>query len=39
MEVRRYLTIVEEILEEGGRKLDPPGKRAAAVAVIKNPYA
>jgi hypothetical protein len=39
MEVRRYLTIVEEIWEEGGRKLDPPGKRAAAVAVIKNPYA
>jgi len=39
MEVRRYLTIVEEILEEGGRKMDPPGRRAAAVAVIKNPYA
>jgi hypothetical protein len=39
MEVRRYLTIVEEILEEGGRKMDPPGRRAAAVAVIKNPHA
>jgi hypothetical protein len=39
MEVRRYITIVEEILEEGGRKLDPAGKRAAAVAVIKNPFA
>ena len=39
MEVRRYLTIVEEILEEGGRSMDPPGKRAAAIAVIKNPFA
>jgi len=39
MEVRRYLTIVEEILEEGGRKLDPSGRRAAAVAVIRNPFA
>jgi hypothetical protein len=37
--VRRYVTIVEEIHEEGGRKVDPPGKRAAAVAVIRNPFA
>jgi len=39
MEVRKYVTIVEEILEEGGRSVDPPGKRAAALAVIKNPFA
>jgi len=39
MEVRKYVTIVEEIHMEGGRKMDPPGKRAAAVAVIKNPFA
>ena len=39
MEVRRYITIVEEILEEGGRKMEPTGKRAAAIAVIKNPFA
>jgi hypothetical protein len=39
MEVRKYVTIVEEIHMEGGRKVDPPGKRAAAVAVIKNPFA
>jgi len=39
MEVRKYVTIVEEILSEGGRPMDPPGKRAAAVAVIKNPFA
>lgn len=39
MEVRKYVTVVEEILEEGGRSMDPPGKRAAAIAVIKNPFA
>jgi Amino acid synthesis len=39
MEVRKYVTIVEEILEEGGRSMDPPGKRVAAIAVIKNPFA
>jgi len=39
MEVRKYVTIVEEIFSEGGRPMDPPGKRAAAVAVIKNPFA
>ena len=39
MEVRKYVTIVEEILSEGGRPMTPPGKKAAAVAVIKNPFA
>lgn len=39
LEVRRYITIVEEIHEEAGRKLARPGKRAAAIAVIKNPFA
>jgi hypothetical protein len=39
MEVRKYVTIVEEIHSEGGRAMTPPGKRAAAVAVIKNPFA
>ncbi|MBN2124338.1 MAG: amino acid synthesis family protein [Deltaproteobacteria bacterium] len=39
MEVRKYVTIVEEIFSEGGRPMTPPGKRAAAVAVIKNPFA
>ncbi len=39
MEVRKYVTIVEDIHSEGGRSMDPPGKRAAAVAVIKNPFA
>lgn len=39
MEVRKFVTIVEETLEEGGRKVDPPSRRAAAIAVIKNPFA
>ncbi len=32
-------TFVEETSTEMGRKVDPPTRRAAAVAVIENPYA
>lgn len=39
MEVRKYITVLEEILSDGGRKMNSPGKRAAAIAVIKNPFA
>jgi len=39
MEVRKYITVLEETHSDGGRKMDPPGKRAAAIAVIKNPFA
>lgn len=39
MKVRKYVTIVEEILSDGDRKMEPPGKRAAAIAVIENPVA
>jgi hypothetical protein len=39
MEVVKYVTILEEIHLDGGRKMDPPGRRAAAVAVIRNPFA
>jgi hypothetical protein len=39
MEVRKYMTVLEEIHSDGGRKMDPPGKRAAAIAVIQNPFA
>jgi len=39
MEVRKYVTILEEIRMDGGRPLRSPCKRAAAVAVIKNPFA
>ncbi len=39
MEVRKYVTIVEETHLEGGKKVDPPTRKAAAIAVIKNPFA
>lgn len=39
MDVRRYYLVVEETHEEGGRALAKPLKRAAAAAVIRNPYA
>ncbi len=39
MEIRKYVTILEEIHNDGGKPMDPPGKRAAAVAVITNPFA
>lgn len=38
-EIRRIITIVEETRIEGGRVVDPPTRRAAAIAVIRNPYA
>lgn len=38
-EIRRIVTIVEETLIEGGRPVDPPVRRAAAIAVIRNPHA
>lgn len=38
MDVRKFIDIVEEIQMENGRKISPPIKKAAAVAVIKNPF-
>src|ERR1700716_2008151 len=37
--VRKIATFVEETRNEMGRTIDPPTRRAAAVAVIENPYA
>jgi hypothetical protein len=37
--IRKIATFVEEIHTEMGRRVDPPTRRAAAVAVIENPYA
>ena len=39
MEVRKYLTLVEETAMEGGKKVEPPTRKAAGIAVIKNPFA
>ncbi|RMF36824.1 MAG: amino acid synthesis family protein [Alphaproteobacteria bacterium] len=37
--IRKLVTVVEETLSEMGRKIDPPTRRAAAIAVIENPLA
>lgn len=36
--IRKLFTIVEETREEAGQTVDPPTRKAAAVAVIWNPY-
>jgi hypothetical protein len=37
--IRKIVTIVEETDQEQGREVKPPVRRAAAVAVIENPFA
>ena len=37
--IRKIITVVEETLEEGGKPVSPPTRRAAAIAVIANPLA
>jgi len=37
--IRKIVTFVDETLTEQGQPVDPPARRAAAVAVIENPYA
>ena len=39
MEIRKFVTIVEEIRKEMGKDLPKPIKKAAAIVVIKNPFA
>ncbi len=39
MEIRKILTIVEETEMEMGKKVEPTTRRAAAIAVIRNPFA
>ncbi len=39
MEIRKYITVVEETAMEGGKNVNPPTRKAAAIAVIKNPFA
>jgi len=38
-DIRKLMTVVDEIHLEMGRPVDPPTRRAAAVAVIRNPFA
>ena len=37
--IRKIVTIVEEVRSEMGVAIDPPTRRAAAIAVIANPFA
>ncbi|WP_342237298.1 amino acid synthesis family protein [Inquilinus sp. OTU3971] len=37
--IRKIVTLVEETVTEMGRPVTPPTRRAAAVAVIENPFA
>src|SRR6267378_4022565 len=39
VKIRKIATFVEETQSEMGRTIDPPTRRAAAVAVIENPCA
>src|ERR1700726_4849824 len=37
--IRKIVTVVEETLLEMGKTVSPPSRRAAAIAVIENPFA
>jgi hypothetical protein len=39
MEIRKIVTVVEDILVDGAKKAERPVRKAAAIAVIKNPFA
>ncbi|MCS7281207.1 MAG: amino acid synthesis family protein [Desulfobacterota bacterium] len=39
MEIRKIVTVIEEIYADGEKKVEKPIKKVAAIAVIKNPYA
>ena len=38
-EIRKTSIVVEEIRSDIGRRVDPPTRKAAAIAVIRNPFA
>src|SRR3954471_14805373 len=37
--IRKLATYIEETHREAGEKVTPPGRKAAAIAVIRNPFA
>ena len=39
MKIRKVVTVVDETRVEMGTSIDPPTRRAVAIAVIENPYA
>ena len=38
MDVRKYVDLIEEIWMENDKLLNPPARKAAAIAVISNPF-
>lgn len=38
-QIRKIIVQVDEVLQEGGQAVNPPTRRALAIAVIANPYA
>ena len=39
MDIRKLVTVIEETRREGAKEVDPPLKRVAVAAVLKNPHA
>ena len=39
MQIRKLVTIVEETIQEMGKSVEPPTRKAASIAVIANPFA
>ena len=39
VDIRKVVRVVEEIFHEGGPRAEVPLRRAAALAVIRNPFA
>ena len=39
LKIRKIVTVVEETRKEAGQDISPPVRRAAAIAVIENPFA
>ena len=37
--IRKLVTTVDEIYSEMGKTISPPTRRAAAIAIIQNPFA
>jgi hypothetical protein len=39
VDIRKLVTVIEEIRSEAGKEVDPPLKKVAVAAVVKNPHA
>jgi len=39
LEIRKYVTFVEHVVREAGIEVEPPLRKVAVAAVVKNPYA